>query len=62
MRGGNGLCDGPVDPTSLPTIMDKVHRLDFGHIPQVGTALYSIYSANFLFLMYEAIEFHICVI
>ncbi|XP_013787781.1 urease-like, partial [Limulus polyphemus] len=31
VRGGNGLCDGPVDPVKLPDILKRVKMLGFGH-------------------------------
>ncbi|XP_076335039.1 urease subunit alpha-like isoform X2 [Tachypleus tridentatus] len=34
VRGGNGLCDGPVDPVRLPDILKRVKMLGFGHQDQ----------------------------
>lgn len=36
--GGNGLCDGPVNPASLPAIMLKVAAEGFGHEPDAALA------------------------
>lgn len=35
VRGGNGLCDGPVNNINLPKIMQKVQSQKFGHQKQV---------------------------
>ena len=36
VRGGNNLCDGPVDSRNLKKVMDNVQALGFGHKKQVN--------------------------
>ncbi|KAL1915571.1 uncharacterized protein VTP21DRAFT_6695 [Calcarisporiella thermophila] len=34
IRGGNNLASGPVCPSRLPEIMERIHALGYGHQPQ----------------------------
>lgn len=36
VRGGNGLCDGPVDPAALEGVMERVLAGGFGHQDEPG--------------------------
>ena len=36
VRGGNNLCDGPVDPAALPAVMARVAAEGFGHEPDAA--------------------------
>ncbi|ELU10480.1 hypothetical protein CAPTEDRAFT_3823 [Capitella teleta] len=47
VRGGNGLCDGPVNPESLPAIMEKIKEGGFGHETQAFTLSRELYAYTY---------------
>lgn len=39
VRGGNGLCDGPVSEENLPLVVQRVQDGGFGNIQQVRISM-----------------------